>query len=413
MKTCDLIVTNIKNLVTVSTNGKNHAKTKEEMSDLAILKNASIAVEDGKIVAVAHVKEISKNFKAKTEIDADQKLVCPGFVDSHTHMVYAGLRDKDLKLRLNGASYLEILEAGGGINSTVKATREMDFNTLYEESLHKLKNILKHGTTTIEIKSGYGLDYDTEEKILKVIKKLKSLKLADVVSTYLGAHTFPKEMSREAYLNLIIDKCLPDFKNLADYCDVYSETGAFSKDEASKILNRAKELGYKLKIHSGQFTNNGSTTVASNLGAVSADHLDFVSDSDINNMKNNNTSAVLMPQANFYLFSKNYPKARNFIDAGVITSLATDYNPGSAPGFSMQFVIALAVLYMGMSIEEAITASTINSAFSIGLNEKLGSIEVGKQADIIIFDIVEPIEIAYYFGTNLVNTVIKKGTRIS
>lgn len=413
MKAADLLVLNIGKLITCSTHGTNAPKVKASMSELNIIKDAGVAIRAGRIFDIGKTSSISKSYKTESEIDAKGKLVSPGFVDPHTHLVYAGIRDADLKLRLKGATYLEILQAGGGIHSTVKATREATFNTLYNESLEKIKSLLKHGTTCVEIKSGYGLDYETEEKILKVIKSLKDENLIDIVSTYLGAHTYPKDITHDEYLDLILNKCLPDFKDLAAYCDVYSETNAFTRNEAFSILSRAKSLGYKLKIHSGQFSQNGSTLMASELGANSCDHLDNTDAKDLEAMIKNRTAAVLMPAANFYLFDKTYPKARKFIDAGVLTALATDFNPGSAPCFSMQFIINLAVLHMGMSVEEAISASTINSAYAIGKNATNGSIEVGKAADLNIFDINEPIEIPYYFGCNLISQVIKGGNLIN
>lgn len=406
-KEIDLIITNIGNLLTLSTNGTNAPKIAKDMQNLGVLTNTSIAVNEGKIVDID--PDLEKKYKAKNAVDAKGNLVMPGLVDPHTHLVYGGIRDKDLKMRLAGASYLDILKAGGGIYSTVSVTRNTSFDILYEDALKRLNLVLRHGTTSIEIKSGYGLDYDNELKILKVINKLKKENICNIVSTYLGAHTFAKEISRNEYVNLILNKCLPDFKELVEYCDVYSEEGAFSSDEAKLILSKAKEFGYKLKAHCGQFTNNGSTLMAAQMGAKSIDHLDFHNDTDKEAMKQNKTAAVLMPESIFFLLNERYPDARGLIDSGVITALATDINPGSAPGFSMQFVIALSVLKMKMSVEEAIVASTINGAYAIGLEKKVGSIEIGKMADILIFDIKEPIEIPYYFGTNLVKTVIKEG----
>ena len=407
--TVDLLILNIGCLITVSTNGTNSPICNKSMDNLGILSNVGIAVKDGKIFDILKTSEAKNKYKAKKVIDAKNNLVMPGFIDSHTHIVYGGIRDSELKMRMSGATYLDILKSGGGIHSTVNETRKASMESLYSDASGRIKLANKHGTTSLEIKSGYGLDYDNELKILKVINKLKKLNFVDIVSTYLGAHTFPKELARQEYIDLIISKCLPDFKDLATYCDIYSEEGAFSSDEAKLILSKAKDLGYKLKIHSGQFTNNGSTLIAANLGASSADHLDVYDNEDVKTMKKNNTVAVLMPESIFFLLSEKYPDARNLIDSGVIVALATDANPGSAPGFSMQFVITLAFFKMKMSIEEAIIASTINSAYAIGINDRVGSIEIGKQADILIFDIKKPIEIPYYFGTNLVNTVIKNG----
>jgi len=410
MKTIDTIIINIGKLITCSTNLTNKFKTLSEINELGIIENTELAIDNGLILEFS--KDLRSKYKAKNIIDAKGNLITPGFIDSHTHLVYGGNRFKDLDMRLKGATYLEILKAGGGIHSTVAQTRETSFDNLLAKSKDFINMAIEHGTTSIEIKSGYGLDYENEYKILKVIKELKKNYKINIMSTYLGAHTFPKEISRKAYLDLIINKCLPFFKDYADFCDVYSEEGAYSLEEAQIILNEASKLNYKLKIHSGQFTNNGSARMAASLNAVSIDHFDNFNDEDLKILKQNNTVATLLPASNFYLLSDKYPDARKLIDNNIIVALATDFNPGSAPLLSMQFVIALAVYKLGMTVQEAISASTINAAYALGLNHLVGSIEPNKHADIIIFKIKEPIEIPYFFGANLVDKVLVKGKQV-
>jgi len=411
MKTIDTIITNIGKLITCDTKFSNLAKIGKQMNDLEVKENVDLGINNGLIVEIS--KNLYKKYKANNIIDANKNLVIPGFVDSHTHLVYGGNRFKDLDLRLKGASYLEILKAGGGIHSTVSQTRDSSYDELLVKAKEFLNLAITHGTTSIEIKSGYGLDYNNELKILKIINDLKKEDKINIVSTYLGAHTYPKDVDKSTYLDLILNKCLPDFKPYSDFCDVYSEEASFSLNDAEKILNKAKSLNYKLKIHSGQFTNNNSASMAAKLKAVSVDHFDNYNDEDIFNLKENNTVATLLPASNFYLLNDKYPNARYLIDKDVIVSLASDFNPGSAPCISMQFVIALAFYKLRMTISEAIIASTINAAYALNLNHLTGSIEINKRADLIIFKVKDPIEIPYFFGANLVDIVLANGINLT
>ena len=404
----DLLIHNSSKLITLD--GPENYRTGRQMQDLGIIKNGAVAVHNGTIIETGSSIELLREYNnAAKIIDANQKLIMPGFVDCHTHLVFGGSREYELAMKLKGASYLDILSAGGGINSTVEATRSISEDELYKISRERVDDLLTHGTTTIEIKTGYGLNPDAEKKCLKVINRLKEDNKADIVSTFLGAHIVPKDWKKEEYISWITEKALPEFKDLAEYCDIFTEENAYSLEDTKEILGKAKSLGYKLKIHAGQFNDLGATGYASELGAISADHLEQVSDEQLNIMKKKKTAAVLMPGVNFFLMDPLYADAERMIKNGNIVALSTDFNPGSCPSFSMQMIIALACYKMKMSPAEAITASTINAAYAIDRSDRVGSLESGKKADILIMNITEPAHIPYYFGTNLVKTVIKNG----
>ena len=408
MKKIDLLIFNSSELLTIS--GKNEARTGKDLNKLSVIKNGAIAVNDGIILETGNSKDLLEKYsKVDKLIDAENCVVMPGFVDCHTHLVYGGSREKEMAMRLEGISYLEILKQGGGIHSTVKATREISKNDLKQISIKKLDKLLKNGTTTVEIKSGYGLDYVTEKKILEIINELNEEHVMDIIPTFLGAHTIPKGVDREKYVNWIVEEAIPKFRNLAKYCDVFCEDGAFSIDETKRIFSTAIQNGYKLKIHSGQFNDLGASGLAAQLKAVSADHLENISVEQIRKMKKNGTIAVLLPGVPFYLQSQKYANARLMIKEKLSVAIATDYNPGSCPSYSMQMMITLACLNMNLTIEEAIIASTINSAAAIEKEKVVGSLENGKQADIIILDLDNYKQIPYYFGTNLIKNVVKNG----
>ncbi len=408
MKKIDLLIFNSSELLTIS--GKNEARTGKDLNKLSVIKNGAIAVNDGIILETGNSKDLLEKYsKVDRLIDAENCVVMPGFVDCHTHLVYGGSRESEMAMRLEGISYLEILKQGGGIHSTVKATREISKKDLKRISIKKLDKLLKNGTTTVEIKSGYGLDYVTEKKILEIINELNEEHVMDIIPTFLGAHTIPKGVDREKYVNWIVEEAIPKFRNLAKYCDVFCEDGAFSIDETKRIFSTAIQNGYKLKIHSGQFNDLGASGLAAQLKAVSADHLENISVEQIRKMKKNGTIAVLLPGVPFYLQSQKYANARLMIKEKLSVAIATDYNPGSCPSYSMQMMITLACLNMNLTIEEAIIASTINSAAAIEKEKVVGSLENGKQADIIILDLDNYKQIPYYFGTNLIKNVVKNG----
>lgn len=407
MEHVQTIITNTSYLLTMA--GPDRARFGEEMLDNGAVQSGALAIADGVVVETGSSEEIAKKYQADRCIDAGGRLVMPGFVDPHTHLVFAGSREKEMEMRLSGVTYLDILKQGGGIHSTVKATRAVSFEELHAISRKNIQKVLEHGTTTVEIKTGYGLDPDTEDKMLSVIYQLKKDGPLNVIATFLGAHTIPKDIERGEYIDWLTGDALEQFKEKAEFWDVFCEDGAFTLEESEKILQTAKDAGYKLKIHAGQFNDLGATGMAAALGAVSADHLDHVSPEQLKLMKEHGTVAVLLPGVPFYLNPNDYPDVKAFHEAGVPIALATDFNPGSCPSYSMQMMIALACLKMKMSAAEAITAATINAAWAIDRGKRIGSLEPGKQADCIILDVENASQIPYFFGANLVKTVLKKG----
>jgi len=340
-------------------------------------------------------------------------VVMPGLVDPHTHIVFAGSREEEFVQRLRGLSYQEIARSGGGILSTVKATREASYHELVRSARRRLDSMLRLGTTTCEAKSGYGLTVNDELKLLRVSRELHGNHPIDIVNTFLGAHTFPPEYQfrKEEYIDLIISQLLPRVKEegLAEFCDVFCEEGAFSVEQTRAILEPAARLGFKLKLHADQLTPSGGAELAAELGATSADHLDNISPRGIELLAEKGVAAVLLPGSNFFLRLGKYPPGRRLIEAGVPVALATDFNPGTAMNESMPIAIALACLEMGFSPEEAINAATINGAYAIDLHTSVGSIEVGKKADLIVCSIPNYLHLVYHWGINHVHTVVKDG----
>lgn len=404
----DLLVLNTSQLLTFS--GPQRPRIGSEMDDIGMIENGAVAVKEGRIIDVGPSYVLADKY-AKTirKIDADKKLLMPGFVDPHTHLVYAGSREEEMSRRIKGETYTDILKSGGGIHSTVKAVRNSAKQELIENAIRKLDQMMHHGTTTVEIKSGYGLSPEAELKMLEVIHDLKKSHPMDIASTFLGAHVVPKDQERNLYIQWMLEKGLKQFKPLAEFCDVFCEEAAYSFDETDKILRAAKDLGYQLKVHAGQFKSLGAAGLAADLGAISAEHLDHVTDEEIYKMKASGTIAILLPGADFFLGLKLYPDAVRFIESDVPVALATDFNPGSCPCFSMQMIIALACLQMKMSVAQSLTAATINAAYAINMGDSVGSIEKGKLADFILLDIQKPEQLPYHFGTNLVKYVIKSG----
>ncbi len=407
----DLIIYNTSQLLTLS--GPSRPRIGDETEALGSIENGAVIVKKGRIFDVGPTNSLFKIYKnSPKKMDAGGKLLMPGFVDPHTHLVYAGFREDEMIRRVQGESYLDILKSGGGIHATVQAVRTSSKNELFESALDRLNLLMAHGTTTVEIKSGYGLSPEAEEKMLRVIQELNAVHPADVVPTFMGAHVIPQDQNRKDYINWIIRDGLKQFKDLAEFCDVFCEEEAYTLKETESILKAARKYGYKLKVHAGQFRSLGAAGLAADLGAISAEHLDHVTDDEIRKMKQAGTIAILLPGASFFLDSKSYPDARRFLDENVPVALATDFNPGSCPCFSMQMIMALAFLRMKMSIAQCITAATINAAYAINRGDQVGSIEKGKSADLILLDIQKPEQIPYHFGTNLVKCVIKGGRMI-
>lgn len=407
MKNVDLLVVNASELLTLA--GPERPRIRREMRTHTAVPNGAAAANGGVVVETGDTVELVRKYRGRKMVDAAGRLVMPGFVDPHTHLVFAGSRENEMVRRLSGATYLDILKQGGGIHNTVAATKKATLDELTELSRGRMRRILEHGTTTVEIKSGYGLDPGTEEKILNVIVQLRQEGPADVIATFLGAHAVPSSVKREDYMDWLVCDAMARFKDKAEFCDVFCEDGAFTLNESERILRSAKESGYKLKIHAGQFNDLEAVRMAALMGAVSADHLDHVSAAQLDLMRGKKLVAVLLPGVSFYLGSNAYSDYKKFEEHGVPVALATDFNPGSCPCYSMQMMIALAVHRMGMTAEEAVTASTVNAAWAVDRGKQVGSLEPGKQADLIVLDVQNAAQIPYYFGTNLVRTVVKKG----
>ncbi len=397
------------------------------LGDLGVIEHGAIAAADGNILAVGSTDEIQRRFRANQSIDADGRVILPGFVDPHTHLIFAGDRAAEFEKRIAGASYMEIMDAGGGIISTVEQTRAASIRSLVTQARFRLNRMLAHGTTTAEAKTGYGLDLKTEIKMLQAILLLNKEGPIELAPTFLGAHALPPEYSDagqdgyETYTDDIVKQMLPAVKQWwvkeasgepLPFVDVFCETGAFNINQSRRILSSAKEIGFPLKIHADEFDGLGGTGLAVQLGAASADHLVQTPPEDIAALGQSDTVAVALPCTPFGLAEREYTPATSIIEAGGILALATDLNPGTAWCESMQMVMALACRYMKLTPAQAIAASTINAAAAIRRDDVLGSIEGGKQADILVLDVSDYRHLGYRFGTNLVSMVIKRGKMV-
>ena len=387
------------------------------MGGMSIIEDGAVAVKDGLVVLVGPTAEVRGQVTAAEEIDASGKVVMPGFVDPHTHLAFAGDRAGEFEQRVKGATYLEIMAAGGGIMSTVRATRAASVEQLVEESRARLDRMLAHGTTTAEAKTGYGLDTENELKMLEAIRRLDAEHPVDLVPTFLGAHAVSTEYQGRAdeYVDLVVEEMLPMVKSqISDpksriFCDVFCDEGAFTLEQSRRALEAARSLGFGLKIHADEFRPLGGTRLAVELGAISADHLVCTPDDEIELLAASDTIAVALSGTPFGLGHHEYTPARRIIDAGGALALATDLNPGTCWCESMQFIIALACRFMRMTPAEAIVAATINAAHAVGLGHRVGSLEVGKKADVVVLDAPDYRHLAYRFGVNLVDKVMKAG----
>ncbi|ANB56585.1 imidazolonepropionase [Anoxybacillus sp. B7M1] len=412
---CPLFVRNAKQLITLKGSSTAPLK-KEKMRELHIIENGSVWIEEGRIVAVGTDQELCKQFQAKIDkaeiVDATGKTVMPGFVDPHTHLVYAGSREKEFAMRLDGMTYMEIMNAGGGIYATTRATRKASEEELFIEGKKRLDQFLLHGVTTIEAKSGYGLNLKHELKQLVVAKKLHAAHPIDIISTFMGAHAIPVEFKDRPnqFVYTIVEEMIPEVKKweLAEFNDVFCDRGVFTPEQAKIILEAGKAYGLTPKIHADEIEPYGCAELAAEIGAISADHLLCVSDEGIKRMAEKGVIAVLLPGTAFFLM-KEAANGRKMIDAGVPIALATDYNPGSSPTVSLPLIMLLGCLHMGMTPEEVIVAVTINAAHSIRRGHEIGSIEAGKKADMTIFNVSNYIQLIYYYGMNHAETVIKNG----
>lgn len=379
--------------------------------------NAYLAVEGGRIAAIGEGEPPAALISgAKTRTDCGGRLVTAGLVDCHTHLVFGGWRENELGRKLKGESYLDILASGGGILSTVRQTRQMSEDALYERSKAFLAEMTACGTTALEAKSGYGLDLETEKKQLRVIRRLRQADNPDIVPTFLGAHAVPPEFAgdADAYTAFVCEKVLPEIaaEGLAAYCDVFCETGVFTAEQTRRILARAQALGMSARVHADEIDDIGGTRVAGELGAVTADHLAVTDQAGMDRLKAGGVTAVLLPATSFYL-GKGYAPARAFVDRGVPVSVASDFNPGSTPNLSLQTAMTLACYRMRMTPEEVLTAVTLNAAAAIGMGRRLGTLEVGKQADLVVWDVENLEQLLYRYGSNRVHRVYKNGACVN
>jgi len=406
----------LKDIKQIITSLGNKPLAGENQKKINVFKNYSIFIKNGKIFSFDKKDKILKKFpevKKAKEIDCKELIAFPGFIDCHTHLVFAGQRRDEFYLKLKGIPYMEIAKKGGGILSTLKATRKISFDNLLEGAGKKLKKAISYGTTAIEIKSGYGLNLKDELKQLKVIRELKKRAPIEIVPTLMSAHEIPPEFKnkRSGYIDLILNEIIPKVarENLASFCDVFCERGVFTEEETILILKKAREFGLKLKVHSDEFSDSGGAKVAGLLRCTSAEHLAFPSEEGLKLMGKNKTVAVLLPGVQFFLKSKDIPPIEKFKKYNVPIALATDFNPGSSPTQNIQFIAKLGVYLLGLMPEEAVNAITINSAFALDLAERKGTIEEGKDADLNLFEMEHYLDFFYYFGDNFLKYTISKG----
>lgn len=410
----DTIIINIGQLTTMQS--RNQPKTGSQMKEVGLMKSAGIAIKDGRILDLGGAQEIAAKYSWLERIDAQGRILTPGFVDSHTHPVFVHTREDEFALRLAGKSYVEISQAGGGIRSSITATRAASVDQLVEYSLPRIKRMMALGTTTLEAKSGYGLDTKSELKQLQAIKRLNEVLPIDIVATFMGAHEFPPEYKddHQGYIQLLINEMLPAVKDqgIAEFCDIFTEAHVYSISESRQVLQAAKELGFKLKMHADEIEAIGGAELAAELGCISADHLGAASDAGINALKTAGVIPTLLPATLFSLAAKKYARGREMIDWDLPVAIATDFNPGSCNCDSLPFTMSLACLNMGLTPLEALSAVTINAACALDQQKQVGSLEIGKQADIIFWDIPSLNFIPYHLGSSHIDRVFKNGKLI-
>ncbi|MGD8814076.1 MAG: imidazolonepropionase [Anaerolineales bacterium] len=416
MLEADLLIHNASQLLTLA----GGPQRGDQLGSLGIIEDGAVALRGGQILGVGTSRELVERVRARYQIDASDRVVLPGFVDPHTHLIWAGDRAHEFEMRLSGMTYMQIMAAGGGIRSTVEKTRQTDLETLKSSARTRIRAMLLHGTTTAESKTGYGLETETELRMLQAIVELDDEGPLELAATFLGAHAIPPEYDQrtDAYVDQVCNEMLPAVKQTwqtiggnreLPFVDVFCEKGAFDLQQSRRILERAQDLGFPIKIHADEFLGLGGTGLAVQMGAASADHLVHTPEQDITALGQSDTVAVALPCTPFGLSEKDYTPAAAILDAGGILALATDLNPGTAWCESMQFAIALACRTMRLTPSQAIAASTINAAAALRRSDRIGSLEAGKQADLILLDVPDYRHLGYRFGTNLVDTVIKKG----
>lgn len=406
------LIINIKELIQIRDRNISFLSAKE-MDTLPSINNAYLLIENGKISEFGKMSEISKIDNVET-IDAKNKIVLPCWCDSHTHSVYTGNRSDEYLQRINGVSYQEIANNGGGILKSSRQINSISEDELFFESKNRIEKLIKYGTGSLEIKTGYGLSYDGELKMLKVIKRLKESLPIQIKSTFLGAHAIPKNYKKEEYFRLVLDEMLPDFAKdeLIDFVDIFCEKNYFSAEDTKILCSKASELGITSKIHVNQFNSIGGVKVAVDCGALSVDHLEVINKSDINVLKQSKTIPVLLPGCSFFL-GIEYADAKTLLSNEIPFAIASDYNPGSSPSGNMNFILSLACNKLKLTTEQAINAATINGAYAMGLSHKTGSITKGKIANVVITSEIESInDLPYFYGDNLVDKILINGEEI-
>jgi len=413
-----LLITGASQLLTLRGRGPRRGNS---LSNLGVIEDGALLVEDGRIAAVGKRPKIESLPAARSavKLHVGGRVVLPGFVDSHTHLIHAASRADEYELRIQGASYEEIARKGGGILNSVKRLRAASAQALKQRALAALKQFAAYGTTTIEAKSGYGLDVAAELKILRLHQELAAEQPLGIVSTFLGAHVVPEEYrsapnGAEKYIAVLIERMIPEVsrEKLAEFCDVYCDRGAFTTEQSRRILEAGRQNGLIPRLHAEQMARTGAAQLAVELEAASCDHLEQINVKDIRTLARSNTVATLLPGCDFHLGLKKYAPARKLADAGAIVALATDYNPGTSPTLSMPMILSLACTQLRMTPAEAITASTINAAYALRREKQVGSLEIGKLADLAIFEVADYREIPYYFGVNTCWMTMKRGVII-
>lgn len=414
-----LWIKNASQLATLASKGATGPRTKKAMSELGLIENGSLWIENGIIHSVGTTNELEKQFSHRLQeaeiFDARNLLITPGLVDPHTHVVYGGSREREFEMRLEGASYMEIMNAGGGIHATARMTREATEEQLMEQTVKRLNSFLEHGVTTIEGKSGYGMDLETELKQLRVMRELQKQHPIDLVPTFMGAHAVPPEYKghEDEFVDYLIEEMLPRVANehLAEFNDVFCEKGVYTPEQSERILEAGKKYGLIPKIHADEIEPYGGAELAAKVGAISAEHLLKASEEGIKKMAEAGVIACLLPATALYL-REEAAKGRKMVDGGVPVAISTDCNPGSSPTTSMPLVMNLACISMRLTPAEALTAATFNAACAIKREHVVGSLEEGKQADIVLWNVKDYRELQYLFGVNHVKTVWKKGVQV-
>lgn len=413
-ETVDRLFVHCQELVTLTDGPATRARRGEAMQALGVVADGAVAVRDGRIVATGPTDRIGRDYRAADELDLTGHVVLPGFVDAHTHPVFARTREHEFHLRCAGADYMAIAAAGGGILSSMRAVREMPLEQLVERTERHLWSFAAHGTTTVECKSGYGLSLADEEKSLLALQQAAARVPLQTKRTFLGAHEFPPEYreDRDAYVRLLCEQMIPRCSALADYCDVFAEPGVFDRAQSERVLAAARQHGLRLRMHADEIQPMGGAELAVQLGADSADHLGRISDAGIAAMAASDTVGILLPGTILFLAKPHYAPARRMIDAGCAVAIATDFNPGSCYTQSMTLIMTLACSQMKMRAEEVITAATINPAFSLQLDGEVGTLHPGKRADLCVLDIPSWRAVGYAFGGNPVVMTVKNGEPI-